>query len=414
MDQHPVDQRLIDYARLVVEVGVNVQKGEPVVITAPVQAADFVRLLARFAYKREASEVVVDWRDQEITKMTYDHAPMEVLKTVPDFLYDKDEYYYKRGANMISVASSDPDAFAQTDPERLAAASRAFNKKMKPLDHYTMNDEVAWCVAAYPNVKWARKVFPKAQSDDEAYALLMEAILKMSRMEDADPVQAWKDHIARLSARAKILNDYQFDKVHYRSENGTDLTVHLPQGHIWMAASSLDDKGNEFVPNIPTEEIFSLPHADKVDGTLVASKPLVYHGQVINNFSFTFKDGAVTDFRAEQGQEVLKNLLDEDEGSRRLGEIALVPYASPISESGILFYNTLFDENASCHFALGACYPTCLEGGADLTSDQVRAQGGNDSAVHVDFMVGTKDLSIIGTTKDGQEVAIFKEGNFCF
>lgn len=409
-----MDQRLKDYARLVVEVGVNVQKGEPVVITAPVQAADFVRLLTRFAYEREASEVVVDWRDQEITKMTYDYAPMEVLETVPDFLYDKAEYYYKRGANLISVACNDPDAFAQTDPNRLAAASRAYNKKMKPLDHYTMNDEVAWCVAAYPNVKWARKVFPHAASDQEAFDLLMDAILKMSRMSEGDPVQAWKDHIARLSARAKILNDYQFQKVHYTSSNGTDLTVGLPEGHIWMAASSLDNKGNEFVPNIPTEEIFSLPHADHVDGHLVATKPLVYQGQVIDHFAFTFKDGAVIDFEAEQGKEVLQNLLEEDAGSRHLGEIALVPYASPISESGILFYNTLFDENASCHFALGACYPTCLQGGADMTSDQVRAHGGNDSAVHVDFMVGSPDLSIIGTTKDGQEVPIFQDGNFCF
>lgn len=408
-----MNQRLDDYARLVIEVGIQVQKGEPVMINCPVEALDFARLLTRHAYENGAREVVIKWYDASINRMTIDYAPLEVFEEFPQYLYDRDEYYYKQGVNLISVASPNPDLFKGADLNKLATQSRVANLKMKPLDHYTMNDEVSWCVAAYPNVEWAKKVFP-GLPEAEAYDKLMDAILEMSRMNESHPVEAWQAHIDRLSRRADKLNAYRFASVHYQAANGTDLTVRLPEGHIWMAASSKNAKGTEFVPNIPTEEIFSLPDRNGVDGHLVSSKPLLYRGQLIDGFSFDFKNGAVVNFQAQEGEESLHKLLEEDEGAKHLGEIALVPYDSPISQSGILFYNTLFDENASCHFALGACYPTCLEGGAEQSDEEVLARGGNNSAVHVDFMVGTRDLAITGTTADGQEIPIFRDGNFCF
>lgn len=408
-----IDKRLQVYADLIVKVGANVQKGQPVLINCPVQAFEFAEKLSLAAYQAGASDVVISWFNQDIDRMKYDYAPLETFKTVPNWLYDRNEYYYKKNAAIIGVSSSMPDVFEGADEEKLVAASKAYAEKMKPLEHYTMNDELSWCIAAYPNYDWAKKVYPDL-SYEVAYENLWEDILNFCYVNSATPILSWENHIRTLENRAKILNEYQFESVHYKNSLGTDLVVRLPKNHIWLAAKSSNAKGTTFIPNMPTEEVFTAPDRTGVNGKLVSTRPLSYNGRMIQDFILTFKDGKVVDFDARKGLSVLESLLNHDEGASRLGEIALVPYESPISLSKTLYYNTLFDENASCHFAFGACYPTCIEGGVDVTRDELEKIGGNDSSLHVDFMVGSEDLSIVGTTHEGLEIDIFKNGNFCF
>ncbi len=283
---------------------------------------------------------------------------------------------------------------------------------MKEFVKYTMNDIVSWLVISVPTRKWAQKVFPSLD-EQAAYDKLWEVILDVSRVADSweETKSNWENHLAILNEKARFLNEHQFDKVHYQSSNGTDLVVELPKNHIWMSAGSNNEKGDAFVPNIPTEEVFTAPYKKGVNGRLVATKPLVYNGVVINDFEFTFKDGAVVDFKAAEGEATLQQMLDSDPNARYLGEIALVPHHSPISDSGILFYNTLFDENASCHFALGKAYPTNVEGATELADDELESVGLNDALIHEDFMVGAPDLSI--KAYKGDEVYdIFVDGNW--
>lgn len=406
------DQRLDAYARLIVEVGSNVQPGVPVLITGAIETADFVRLVVKYAYEAGASEVVVDWQDDALSRLRLENASLDVLDNVPDFLYDKREYYCQKGVHMIHLISSDPEALAGVDHDRVQRASMAINKKFKPLRHYTMNDEVSWCIVAVPSAAWAKKVYPDATEAKEAIHRLWEQIFSVMRLNEEEPVAAWQAHLKRLQERADRLNHYRFERLHYRAENGTDLVVRLPEGHIWCAATSKDNRGTAFVPNMPTEEVFTMPHREGVDGTLVSTRPLAYNGSLIEDFTLHFKDGAVTSYSAEKGEEKLKALLAEDENAVRLGEIALVPYDSPISLSKTLFYETLFDENASCHFAFGASYPTTIQGGENMSDDELKAHGANVSQIHEDFMVGTRDLSIVGITADGEEKAVFEHGNF--
>lgn len=402
------------YARLMVEVGANVQEGERVVIHCAPEHYAFARLLTQCAYERGAAQVMVDFSDPQISRMNIQNGSLEILQETHQWFYDKAEWAYQNASNFLSVDSPHPDLLKGIDPAKPAAAQMAAAKFLKPLDHYTMNDEVCWTIMALPNADWAHKVFPEIEDDEEALAKLWDLILQVTRMKEEDPVQAWQDHIDRLSQRADRLNAFQFDSLHYRSANGTDLEVGMPKNHIWTAASSHDPKGTTFIPNIPTEEVFSAPHRMRVNGRLMATKPLVYNGTVINDIALRFEDGKCVEWEASTGKEALESIITMDEGSAHLGEIALVPYDSPISNSNTLFYSTLFDENASCHFAFGACYPTCIEGGTDLSEADLLEVGGNSSATHVDFMVGASDLSIIGKTADGQEVEVFKDGNFTF
>lgn len=406
------DSRLNDYARLVIEKGANVQQGEPVWINAQVNAAPFVRLLAQYAYERGASDVVVNWRDDALSRLRFEKAPMETLETVPQWLYDRSEYYLQKGACLISVLSDDPELLSGIDPTRIQRASMAHNQKFQPLQHYTMNDENSWSIVAIPSPVWAQKVFPDIEDPDEAVEKLWALILDVTRMNEPDPMKAWADHIDTLTARAQKLNDLKLTALHYRSSNGTDLTVKLPKGHIWLSATSENRNGTTFLPNIPTEEIFTMPDRAGVDGTLVATMPLAYNGNLIQDFILHFENGAVTSFDAKKGGETLKGIFEEDPNAVRLGEVALVPYDSPIQNSKTLFYETLFDENASCHFAFGACYPTTMEGGTAMSPEELMERGGNDSQIHVDFMVGAPDLSIVGTTPDGEEIDVFRDGNF--
>ena len=408
-------KRLENFARLAVEFGVNVKEGEDVIIYSPVEAPELARLMTKAAYEKGARKVSIDWRDDALTRLTYEYQDQEALNEVPDWTIEKLEYQIAdKKSNRISISASDPDNLNGLDQAKIAEAIRETSKKTKKFVAYTMNDILSWLVISVPTKKWAAKVFPDL-NEDEAYDKLWETILDVSRVADTweETKANWENHIATLNEKASYLNSHQFDKVRYESSNGTDLYVGLPKDHIWMSADSTNEKGDSFIPNMPTEEVFTAPKYDAVDGRLVASKPLVYNGVVINNFEFTFKNGKVVDFKAEEGYDTLAQMLESDEGSKYLGEIALVPYDSPISNSNILFFNTLFDENASCHFALGKAYPTCVKGGADLDESELNERGINDSLIHEDFMVGTDDLKITGY-KNEEEFPIFKNGNWAF
>lgn len=408
-----MDKRIENFAKLAVEIGVNVQKGEDVLITSPVENPELARLMTKAAYEKGARNVAIDWKDDDITRLTYEYQDQETLNEVPDWKIAKMEYQIaNKKSNRISIYAEDPDLLNGLDSEKVSEAIRENSKKTKEFVKYTMNDVLSWLVISVPTRKWAMKVFPNLAEDD-AYDKLWETILDVSRVSESweETKKNWKDHINTLNEKSKFLNSHQFDKVHYTSSNGTDLWVKLPKDHIWMSAGSKNAKGDEFIPNMPTEEVFTSPQYDGVDGRLVASKPLVYNGVVINEFEFTFKDGKVVDFSAKEGEDTLRKMLESDEGSKYLGEIALVPYDSPISNSNILFYNTLFDENASCHFALGKAYPTTVKGASELDDSEVKNVGLNDSLIHVDFMVGANDLEITAYKND-EEVKIFEDGNW--
>ena len=377
------------------------------------EVPELARLMTKAAYEKGARKVSINWVDDTLTRLSYEYESQETLNEVPDWVVEKSRYQIaEKKSNRISIVSEDPDLLAGLDEAKISEAIRSRSLKMKDFVKYTMNDIVSWLVISVPSVKWAEKVFPDLKGED-AVNRLWEVILDVSRVADSweETKANWENHIATLNEKAEFLNSHQFDYVTYKAANGTDLKVKLPKDHIWMSAGSTNAKGDAFIPNMPTEEVFTAPQFDGVDGRLVASKPLVYNGVVINDFEFTFKDGKVVDFDAKEGKDTLAKMLDSDEGSKYLGEIALVPYDSPISNSNILFYNTLFDENASCHFALGKAYPTCVKGGTELADDEVKSAGLNDSLIHEDFMVGTSDLEIKGY-KDGVEYPIFVEGNF--
>ena len=410
-----MDKRIENFAKLAVEFGVNVKEGEDVLINSPIESPELARLITKAAYEKGARRVSIDWRDGDITRLNYEYQDQETLNEVPNWAIEKLKYQIAdRKSNRISISAQDPDLLKGLDEAKISESIRENSKATKEFVKYTMNDIVSWLVISVPTTKWAKKVFPDLD-EKAAYDKLWETILDVSRVEDTweKTKENWENHINTLNEKAKFLNDHQFDKVHYESKNGTDLWVKLPKDHLWLSAGSDNEKGDSFIPNMPTEEVFTAPQYDGVDGRLVASKPLVYNGVVINDFEFSFENGKVVDFDAKEGKDTLAKMLESDEGSKYLGEIALVPYDSPISNSNILFYNTLFDENASCHFALGKAYPTCVVGGADLSDDKLNEHGINDSLIHEDFMVGTSDLKITGY-KNEEEFPIFVDGNWAF
>ena len=404
---------LNEYAKLCVKVGINLQKGQPLVINSPVEGAEFVRLVAKHAYEAGAKQVHVNWNDEALTKMKYENAPMEVFEKFPKWYADGLEEFAEDGAGFLSIYSEDPELLKEIDPKKIAANNKSASIALKGFRKYTMNDINAWCVVSIPTKGWAKRVFPDV-SEEEAMKKLWNAIFMATRMNLEDPVGAWEDHLKNLEEKVDFLNEKKFKKLHYISSNGTDLKVELPEGHIWAGGGGKNVKDVFFVANMPTEEVFTMPLKTGVNGVVYSTKPLNYGGNLIDNFKLTFKDGKVVDFEAKEGYEVLKDLLALDEGAKHLGEVALVPFDSPISQSNIIFLNTLFDENASCHFALGKAYPTNIKGGENMSDEELETKGVNDSLTHVDFMVGSKDLSIVGETKDGEKVQIFENGNWAF
>jgi aminopeptidase len=312
----------------------------------------------------------------------------------------------------LSITGSNPDLLKDADPERVSNANKASGKAMQGFRSYIMSDKISWSIVAVPSEGWAKKVFPE-DSQEKAIEKLWEAIFAATRINQADPVAAWQEHLSILDAKMNALNDKHYHALHYTAE-GTDLVIELPETHLWVSGGSINKDGVAFVANMPTEEVFTSAKKTGVNGTVSSTKPLNYGGTLINNFSLTFKDGKVIDFKAEEGYETLKRLLDTDEGARFIGEVALVPHKSPISDTNILFYNTLFDENASNHLAIGSAYAFCIEGGKDMSKEELEKNGLNTSLTHVDFMIGSADMNIDGVYEDGKREPIFREGNWAF
>lgn len=404
---------LVKYARLIIKTGVNLEKNQTLVINTPIESAPFARLLAETAYQEGAREVVMNWKDELSAKIRFQHAAPEVFAEFPDWQRDFYLSYVRQGASFISIAASDPELLKDIDPTRIAAAQKASSTALHEYREKLMSNHNTWCVVSVPTQAWAQKVFP-ALDAPAAIAALWDLILRVVRADAPDPVAAWEQHKKALQQRLAFLNGHAFDKLIYRNERGTNLTVELPPGHVWLGGAEHTPAGREFVANMPTEEVFTLPKKDGVYGTVVSSKPLNYHGNLIDDFTLTFEHGKIVNFTAGKGYETLKHLLATDDGASYLGEVALVPFASPISNANVLFYNTLFDENAACHFAFGKAYPVCLAGSETMSAEERAAAGINDSLIHEDFMIGTADLEIIGIKADGTPVPVFHNGNFAF
>ncbi len=408
-----MEQELLKkYARLVVKVGVNLQDDQILVINSPLECAEFARLIAAEAFAAGAHDVVVNWGDEELARIRYAGGRKKIFTEFPEWKVRFYQDYAEQGAAFVSIAARNPEIFKDIEQEKLTLSAQAAGAALLEYRARLMNNENTWCVVSVPTAGWAKKVFPEL-GEEEAKARLWQEIFRTVRIEpETDPAEAWKEHIATLQKAAEFLNKKNFKSLHYKNSLGTDLTVELPEGHIWAGGAEKAVTGVTFAANMPTEEVYSLPLREGVNGTVYASKPLIYNGNRIENFHLTFKEGRVVEFGAEVGEDTLRELINMDEGSHYLGEVALVPYDSPISNSGILFYNTLFDENAACHLALGKAYPTCLEGGEKMDSVTLLQHGVNDSLVHEDFMIGTADLAIVGITREGEKVEIFRNGNF--
>jgi len=404
-------EKLKEYARLIVYTGANVQKNQTVVLNCAVENHGFGRMIVEESYKAGAKDVIVFWNDVKTSRLRYDYADIDVIGKIPEWQAASRNFYAKEKAAAISVIGSDPQAFLGVASEKFKAATLASSKAFELYYKMMMNSEFQWCVAAVPEAKWALKVFPDL-FEVEAVAKLWDAIFDSVRIGKEDAVKAWEKHNAFLSEKCQVLNDYHFDSLHYKNSIGTDFTLGLQKDHIWEGGGEYTPDQIHFFANMPTEEIFTTPDCNRAEGTLVSSVPLSYQGNLIENFSITFHEGQVTDYKAEKGVDILKLIIETDERSNRLGEVALVPYDSPISNTGILFYDTLFDENAACHFALGECYPTTIKGGGKMSEAELLAVGANQSKAHVDFMIGTSDLEITGITKDGREITAFKNGNW--
>lgn len=406
------EANLEKYATLAIEVGANVQKDQTLVINAPVTAIEFVRILTKKAYERGAANVLHEWSDDVLTRTKFEMAPDETFETYPPYLAKHRIDMAEKNAAFLFVISDNPDLLNGIDPKRVQTNSKTVSKALETFTKYEMSDKISWSIVSVPNEAWAKKVFPHLE-DNEAVEALWKAIFEATRTTSPDPVKAWREHIDNLESKATYLNDQKFKALHYRAE-GTDLTIELPEKHIWISAESVNEKGATFIANIPTEEVFTAPKRDGVNGTVKATKPLSYSGNLIENFSLTFKDGKIVDYQAEKGYETLKHLIETDEGSHYLGEVALVPHHSPISETDLIFYETLFDENASNHIAIGKGYAFCLEGGKEMSDEELLEHGINDSLTHVDFMIGSEKMDIDGILPDGTMKPIFRNGNWAF
>ena len=401
-----------DYAELVIKSGINLQKGQRLSITCPVECADFARLCAEVAYEAGCREVILRWQDDEIRRMKYLHAADEVFDQFNSWELDYCNTLSEEGAGFLNIYAEDPESLKGVEPDRIKRAQISAGKALEVYRMRMMRNECAWCVCSVPSKAWARMVFPEL-SEDEAIERLWEEILTACRVDGGDAIGNWAKHSGELRKHVDILNEYNFKALKYKNAAGTNVTVGLPEGHVWLGGEEKAASGIMFSANIPTEEVFTLPEKTSVNGTLVATKPLSLNGTLIEGFSFKVKDGKITEIHADKGEKVLQDAIAVDEGASYFGEVALVPYDSPISGSGVLFYNTLFDENASCHFAFGDAYP-CFAGAEEMTEEDCREKGMNRSMTHVDFMVGSEDLEITGVTHDGREVPVFRNGNFTF
>ncbi|MFV0558441.1 MAG: aminopeptidase [Enterococcus sp.] len=404
------EQNLEKYAQLITEVGVNIQPGHTIVLQVSVDQAPLARLVTKKAYELGAAEVAVQWTDDFVQKAFLTNAAQDRLENIPQHIIDRADDWVEKGASRISIVSSNPAALAGVDPERVATYQAAAGKALLNLRKATQANKVSWTIAAAAGIEWAQKVFPEL-TPEAAQEQLWAEIFKTTRIDQKDPIAAWKAHDETLISKSAELNKEQFVALHYTAP-GTDLIVGLPKNHLWEGAGSFNVRGEKFMANMPTEEVFTAPESGRVDGVVASTKPLSYAGTIISGMKFTFKDGKVVAFSAEQGEEVLAKLLATDEGAKHLGEVALVPDPSPISQSGITFFNTLFDENASNHLALGSAYPFNLKGGTEMSEEELIAAGLNRSQTHVDFMIGSAEMDIDGIREDGTRVPVFRKGDW--
>lgn len=405
-----LERRVGQFAEVAIRLGINVQPGQTLVLMAPIECRSFVHELVSRAYDVGARHVYVEWEDEDLGRMKFEKAPVEAFSEYPMWRARGFEEMAREGAAFLSVRATNPDLLAGVDQTRVAQANKTANSAMRAYREMLMKAYMSWCLVAAPTAAWARKVFP-GHPEQEAIELLWDAILRASRIVADDPLAHWREHLDRLATRARWLTDRQYEALHYRAP-GTDLTVRLADGHKWLAADSQNSRGISFVPNIPTEEVFTMPHRFGVSGTVQSTMPLNYNGVLIEGLALTFEAGRIVHAESESGQEALLKLIETDEGAHRLGEVALVPYHSPISNMNTLFYNTLFDENASCHLAVGAAYPITLQQGEAMQPEELAARGANTSLTHVDFMVGSADLQIDGILKSGQTEAVFRNGDW--
>ena len=402
--------KLDKLAEVAVKVGLQLQRDQDLVMTAPLAALPLVRLITKHAYMAGAGLVTTFYSDEEATLARYRHAPDASFDKASGWLYEGMARAYANGAARLAIAGDNPLMLANEDPARVARANKANSMAYKPALEKISNFDINWNIVSYPNPSWAKIVFP-GLPEDEAVRRLADAIFAASRVDVADPIAAWATHNANLKKRSGWLNGERFSALHFTGP-GTDLTVGLADGHEWHGGASTAKNGVTCNPNIPTEEVFTTPHAMKVEGHVSSTKPLSHQGTLIDDIQVRFEGGRIVEARASKGEEVLNKVLDTDEGARRLGEVALVPHSSPISASGILFYNTLFDENASCHIALGQCYSKCFLDGATLSQDQIAAQGGNSSLIHIDWMIGSDKVDIDGIKADGTRVPVMRRGEW--
>lgn len=397
-------------AEVAVKVGLQLQPGQDVFLTAPSSALPLVRRIAEHAYKAGAGLVTPLLSDEEITLARYRYARDDSFDRAPSWLYEGVAKAFDNNTARLAIVGDDPMLLSGEDAAKVARASKANAMAYQPALSRITGFDVNWNIVAYPGASWAKLVFPN-EDEETAVAKLADAIFKASRVDNADPIAAWTAHNAALKTRTDWLNGQRFHALHY-SGPGTDLTIGLADGHEWVGGASTAKNGIVCNPNIPTEEVFTTPHAQRVEGRVRSTKPLSYQGTLIEDIAVRFEGGRIVEATASRGAEVLNKVLDTDEGARRLGEVALVPHSSPISASNILFYNTLFDENASCHIALGQCYSKCFVGGDKLTPEQIAAQGGNKSFIHIDWMIGSDQIDIDGVHTDGRRIPVFRKGEW--
>lgn len=408
VSQH--ESRLRRYADLLLKVGVNLQPGQKLVVRTSTEAVDLTRLVVERAYKMGSPYVEVFWSDEGVTRSRFLHAPDGSFDIVPQENAQAMIRLAQEGAASLSILADDPDNLAGTDPQRMATYLKNWRPLLKPYYEFAMSDRIAWCVSAAASPAWARRVFPdlpEAQAVEKLWDLIFRAV----RLDADDPAAAWQAHLGRLATAKSRLNEKGYAALRFRAP-GTDLRVGLADGHLWDGGSSRTPQGVDFVANLPTEEVFTAPHRERVDGVVRASKPLAYNGNLIDDFELTFEDGAVTKAVAGTGQAALDNILSADGGARRLGEVALVPASSPISRTGVLFYETLFDENAACHIALGQAYAVTVKDGANMSAEEKLAAGLNDSLTHVDFMIGSARMDIDGELPSGELEPVMRGGEW--
>jgi len=412
MNKRDFNKMLGKYADVIVRVGLNIRAGQRLIIYSGILNYSLVRLVVSSAYAAGARYVDVIWTDEETDHIHLKNAPLEAIGETTNWQTGGIEEFITNGDAYLGIGSRNPDIFSDVDPERLAVYRKAWAQKAEKISQLISRDAINWSVAAMPSADWAQKIFQDTTSK-RAIDKLWDAIFQSCRVDQPDPIAAWEMHIAELLKRSEYLNAKKYTALYYKAPN-TDLTVGLPERHKWISARMKAENGVAFIANLPTEEVFTMPHKDKVNGTVSSSRPFVLSGSIVDGFTVTFENGKITNIVAKKGEENIRKLIEVDDGASRIGEIALVPHSSPISQRGHLFYNTLFDENAASHIAIGNAYRFTMNGGDKMTDEEFQANGGNVSLTHNDFMIGSAEMDIDGITADGTREPVMRQGEWAF